>query len=164
MKEEAPFKIRKPRSDKGVSRKPLAVMPKVAAQESPIVAIVDGEIILCEAWGIDGGFIKFRYWPEQRGRIGTRMIALASVKDFRVEEPQTIQPVFTQPVMTSGTLNLFQNATGPVQELNPLIAMRQGDPKAARGSAVIDPVGMRPMTKITDSKTGQQEIIEAGMQ
>lgn len=171
-------KTRKPRSDKGKSRKPVLVVRKEIAQESPIVAIVDGEIIRCEAWGIENGFLKLRYWPEQRGRIGTRMISLSSIKDFQIEEPQGMapmaQPMAPMPQQVMPLYNvpaqvMYPNTTGPVQELNPLIAMRNGgmDPKAARSVPLADPMGLRPMSRIsfTDKEGNKrEEVIEAGMQ
>lgn len=175
-------KPRKPRSDKGAKRESRHV-PLMAPERPQITVDVDGEQIFCDSYQIEGGFLKLRYWAAGRGRVGTRLIRLEAVRDVSIEEPQQMsQPMSLSsvsvapaqvtaasrawiPLVNPTTPNLTTTLTpaGPIEEVNPLIAMRRRDPKANMGQRVADPIGMRPMSKIVD-ENGNVSVVEAGMQ
>ena len=165
MSEETP-KPRKPRSDKGIKRV-ARVFAEPERYVPPVLAVVDGEEILCDSYLIENGFLKLRYWAQGRGRVGTRIIRLEAVRDVSIEEPQQMQQQTAAPVVhmipasSSPTIAATQ-PTGPVEEVNPLVQARK-DPKANVGVRVPDPVGMRPMSRIVD-ENGKVSIVEAGMQ
>lgn len=173
---EAPKK-RKERRDKGQKRGSRVKAPPVVTrpvprilpdgdEPPPVKVIVDGEEIRCNAWTFEGGFLKLSYWPENRGREGTRYIAIAGIKDLRVEWPRGMQQPVNVPAHTiprlpyPGVVTFGPNASeAPTDYINPIAAARR-----ERGVLPIvpvkDPTGLRPMTQIADNE-GKVEIVGA---
>ena len=134
----------------------------------PVKVIVDGEEIRCHSWSFEGGFLKLFYWPENRGREGTRYIALSGIKDLRVEQPRGM-PVAQQPVNVPAysipqmpvppNVTFAQVPEPPKEYINPIAAARR-----ERGVLPIvpvkDPTGLRPMTQIVDNE-GKVEVVGA---
>ena len=177
MTDETPAetkKARRPRKDKGMKRGPRVKAPPVVVravprilpvddEPAPVKVIVDGEEIRCFAWAFEGGFLKLSYWPENRGRMGTRYLAVSGIKDLRVEQPREM-PL----AIASGGGTGMATFTGqipfappepPKDYVNPIAAARR-----ERGVLPIvpvkDPTGLRPMTQIVDNE-GKVEIVGA---
>jgi hypothetical protein len=131
-------------------------------EKPPVLVIVDGEEVRCNAWAFEFGFLKLSYWPENRGRIGTRYIAVSGIKDLRVEQPREM-PVPNPALFTSPALAAQSNVEpGPQTYVNPIVAAMKRDPKLHPAEAMKDPMGVRPMTKLVDEQ-GRVTVVEAAM-